>query len=294
MIIYVGRAPTVPIALTHRPFSLDEARRHGLTKHQLVGASWRRLGAGFYAWRGIADSPMLLLIAAERRLPGSAVFSGRTAAWLHGLDTLPCDPVEATLPPDSRIAHAAGIRVRRAKLDAGEITTRNGLRATTAARTLADIGRGFPIVDAVAALDAALHQKLLKLDRLKAWLESHRGFPGAARLQRAIELAEPATESVMETRLRLLLVLAGLPRPQAQISLFDEEGRFVGRPDLFYPRQRLGIEYDGSTHRQSLTVDNRRQNRLINAGYRLLRFSAADVLSTPDSLVSMVRHALHA
>lgn len=143
-------------------------------------------------------------------------------------------------------------------------------------------------------MDAALHQRLVKLGQLTAWLESHRGFPGTARLRRAIELAEPATESVMETRLRLLLVFAGLPRPRAQVSLYDDAGRFVGRPDLYYPQQRLAIEYDGSTHRMSLTADNRRQNRLINAGYRLLRFSAADVLSAPDSAVELVRQALHA
>jgi hypothetical protein len=40
-------------------------------------------------------------------------------------------------------------------------------------------------------------------------------------------------------------------------------------------------EYDGSIHRENLTGDNRRQNRMVNAGYRLLRFTAADVLSAP-------------
>ena len=41
-----------------------------------------------------------------------------------------------------------------------------------------------------------------------------------------------------------------------------------------------------------MTADHRRQNRLINTGYRLLRFTAADVLSTPDSIVLLVRQAL--
>src|SRR5689334_20526758 len=51
---------------------------------------------------------------------------------------------------------------------------------------------------------------------------------------------------------------------------------------------RLGIEYDGSTHRETMTADNRRQNRVINAGHRLLRFSAADVLSCLESVVLVV------
>jgi very-short-patch-repair endonuclease len=96
----------------------------------------------------------------------------------------------------------------------------------------------------------------------------------------------------METRLRLLLVLAGLPRPLAQISLCDEDGHFVGRPDFYYPPHRLALEYDGSGHRENLTGDNRRQNRMVDAGYRLLRFTAADVLSAPDSVVALVRRAL--
>lgn len=157
----------------NRPFSLEEARRHGLTKHHLAGASWQRIGPGFYAWHEIADDPMVVLIAARRRLLGSAAFSGRTAAWLHGLDMPPCDPIEVTLPPDSRVAHVAGISIRRAELRTHEVSTRRGLRVTSAVRTLADMARRSPITEAVVALDAALHQRLLKLDHLKVWLEAH-------------------------------------------------------------------------------------------------------------------------
>ena len=82
------------------------------------------------------------------------------------------------------------------------------------------------------------------------------------------------------------------PRPQAQVSLFDEAGHFLARPDFYYPLHRLALEYDGAYHRENLTGDNRRQNRLVDAGYRLLRFSAADVLSAPESIVALVRRAL--
>ncbi len=65
-----------------------------------------------------------------------------------------------------------------------------------------------------------------------------------------------------------------------------------GRPDLYYPSHRLGIEYDGGTHRTSLVEDNRRQNRLGNAGIRLLRFTSADYYNAPEAIVSQVRTAL--
>jgi very-short-patch-repair endonuclease len=169
---------------------------------------------------------------------------------------------------------------------------RHGQRATSVVRTLADLGRRLPLVEAVAALDMALHKRLLRSDDLCAWAWAHQAYPGMRRLRQAIELAEPATESVMETKLRLLLVMARLPRPQAQVSLHDRAGRFVGRPDFYYPLARLAVEYDGAHHRENLTGDNRRQNRLVDAGYRLLRFTAADVLSAPDSVVALVRRAL--
>ena len=61
---------------------------------------------------------------------------------------------------------------------------------------------------------------------------------------------------------------------------------------MLYRRQRLAIEYDGGTHRERMVEDNRRQNGLVGAGYRLLRFTAADVYGAPDTVSMQVRHAL--
>lgn len=55
---------------------------------------------------------------------------------------------------------------------------------------------------------------------------------------------------------------------------------------------RLELEYDGDTHRHGLAADDRRQNRFVNASYRLLRFTATDVLRTPNEVVAQVRAAL--
>ena len=96
----------------------------------------------------------------------------------------------------------------------------------------------------------------------------------------------------MESRLRLLLVLNGLPRPEVQVTLHDSFGRFLARPDLLYREQGLALEYDGGTHRDSIVDDNRRQNRLLTAGFRLLRFAAADLQRTPETVVALVRNEL--
>src|SRR6266851_5505176 len=133
---------------------------------------------------------------------------------------------------------------------------------------------------------------LVTVAELRDHVANHPGAAGIARLRRVADLSEPKAESAMETRLRLLLVIAGLPRPEAQVSIRDDQGRFLGRPDLLYRIERLAIEYDGGNHRHRLADDNRRQNGLIGAGVRVLRFTAADVYGAPDAVVNQVRHGL--
>lgn len=107
-----------------------------------------------------------------------------------------------------------------------------------------------------------------------------------------IELGAVGAESPMETRLRLLLVFNGLPCPELQKELLDENGRLMGRVDMYFPAARLVVEYDGEGHRDRLVEDNRRQNLLQNHGYQVLRFTAADLRSRPDAAVALVRSAL--
>jgi very-short-patch-repair endonuclease len=230
------------------------------------------------------------LMAVSRRMP-EAVFSGSTAGWLHGLDLPPVDPVQVTVP-NAHSSNRAGVRLRRAKLHPGDVVRLQGLPVTSALRTALDLGSRPPLVDAVVALDIALHRRLVSLSGLLSWIEANRGAKGIATLRRAIDLAEPAAESPMETRLRMLLVMARLPRPRVQVPLHDQQGRFLGRPDLYYPEHRLGLEYDGATHRDNLVEDNRRQNRLLNGGFRPLRFTAVDIYKAPDSVIEEVRCAM--
>ena len=267
-------------------FRLEAALESGITRAQLLGKRWRRLGPGVYASRAAVDDPLIRLRAAWLRLPDAAVFSGRTAAHLHGLDPQ-CNAIEATLPPASRISRRVGMTIRRRRLEPNEVVLRQGFRVTSPLRTVVDIITSAELVEAVVILDAALHKQLIRIEQIRP----RPGDRGVRTLRRAIDLAEPATESPMETRLRMVLVLARLPRPEVQVPLRGPSG-FAGRADLYYPERRLVIEYDGATHRDSLTADNRRQNRLVEGGYRVLRFTAADVYGQAPAVVASVRKAL--
>lgn len=233
--------------------------------------------------------PRVQLEAAWRRLPQEAVFSGLTAAWIHGLDLEPCDPIDVTIPKSKGITTRAGMVVRRSRLRTDEVVAREDFQITSVTRTLLDVSHRLALTDAVIVVDMALHAGLVNHTALQRSLATYSRTRGVKALRLVLGYAEPLTESPMETRLRMLLVLGGLPRPEAQVPLFDDSGRFLGRPDLYYSDARLAIEYDGVIHRDTLAEDNRRQNRLVAAGVRVLRFTAADIYNSRDSVVSLVR-----
>ena len=235
---------------------------------------------------------LAVLNARMRRFPADALFSGRTAAWLHGLDKTASGPIEVTLPVTSTTSHLARVRLTRSDFGPDEACEIRGLPATSAARTVADIARTGYTVDAVVTIEHALRSAFVEVGALEQWAECHPRHRGVAGLFRALALAEVRSESPMETRLRVLLIDAGLPRPCVQATVRDEHVGFVARPDLSYPDSKLAIEYDGATHRERIAADDRRQNRLTDAGYRVLRFTAADVLHRPASVVAEVRRAL--
>lgn len=275
----MGRAPRVPLELTERPFSLADARAAGLSWRSLQGKAWRRLATGLYVWNGLDAEPWQVLTAWQDVLPPEAVFAGATAAWIAGLEFNPTKPVEIVVPPNSGMRSRPGLSVRRCRIVPGEVVTVQRLRATSLPRTIHHLSLRLPAVEILVAMDAALRKKLAPA---KAF--------GGRKLQRLAAMAAPA-ESPMETRLRWLLIQRGLPRPEVQVDLGDDKTR-LGRVDLYYPSARLILEYDGGNHRDRLAEDNRRQNRLLSAGFRLLRFTAGDIYNEPDVVAAQVRSAL--
>ena len=120
--------------------------------------------------------------------------------------------------------------------------------------------------------------------------DRRRRWPGADRLAEVLRLADPRSESPMETRLRLLLHDAGVPAAVPQFEVRTELGRLVGRVDLGWPGLRLAVEYDGDQHRErdQFRRDVERLNALRMAGWTVLRLTADDVLRRPAATARMV------
>lgn len=282
----------VPEELKRGPFTVAEARAYGVTQKQLRSAAWRRIWRGWYRWVGCPMNEDVRLTAILAGLPPGSAFAGRTAARLLGLDVTDRGSPEVLVPRITGVAERVQANVSRARLEPEDITWREGVPVTAPLRTCFDLAGRLPLVEGVVVVDQALHKELFDLPAFAAYVGERDHVAGVVGARRTLEYAEPKTESPMETRLRMLLVNAGLPRPEAQVNLCDAAGRFAGRADFYYEQARLAIEYDGENHRDRLTNDNRRQNHLLETGVTLLRYTAPDLAERPDAIVAEVRSAL--
>jgi len=285
-------AAGVPKGAFTGPFTLDDARAAGLSRGALRGSAWRRIASRLYVPTSGPMDTWKLLKTWKRLLPTEAVFSARTAVWMHGLPLKVSDVVYVVTPPRTTI-HRAGVLARRCRLAESDVVTVKGLRATTLHRALADLCFYEQPVEVLVAIDMALHKRLTDRDKLLQFARTAVGIKRIRLFRLLAELGEPA-QSPMETRLRWLLREAGLPRPLVQVELYDDFGDLIGIADLYYPKHRLVIEYDGANHRDRLVSDDRRQNLLMREGYRILRFTAPDVFERPDFVANQVRGELAA
>lgn len=266
-----------------------------LTQRMLRGPGWRRLLRDVYVHASAELDHRTWCDAVALVLPPGAAIGGLSAAYLWGVDLLARDaPVTVVVPRADRMRPHTHLLVVRSALPDSDVTRFARLPVTTPLRTTFDVARRAARVDAVVAIDALLHRRVIKLDALCDYAAQHLGWPGRPRLNAALALAEPLAESPMETRLRLVIVDAGLPRPVAQHEVRDARGRFLARVDLSYQRWRIAIEYEGDHHRERATFrrDITRLNALREAGWLVLRFTADDVLREPARVVRLVRAAI--
>lgn len=285
-----GRASVPPHLLT-RPFTVSEAAAAGVTREVLRGTRfWTPIHA-VRASTALRDDHELRCRAVLLVVDGA--ISHSSAALLMRLP-LPAGAVTggvevtcARRPPRLR-----GVQGHVGELGTG-IRSLAALRVTSGARTWADLAPRLELDDLVVLGDAALRGGWCDVTAMSL-AASRPGRRGSRVMRSALELVEPRTDSPMETRLRLLVVRSGLPRPVAGRDVVVD-GQWLARPDLSYRHLQIAIEYDGDHHRtdrRQWQSDVARRRLLEDAGWLLIVVTADDVLRHPDALVERIRRAV--
>jgi hypothetical protein len=274
-------------------------------RRRVRNGQWLRLSRNSYTEHrdGPSDEPpweravrlhLLKLRMANERL-GDVVVSHQSAAVLHGLPTWGLDLARVHITRSAgRIRSGTTVAIHRSPVGPDEITETDGVRATSVERAITEVTCTTSYEVGVVLSDAALRRQLTTPDRLVAGVGRHRGWRGSPAAWAAARFAAGASESVGESRLRVLMANHGLPEPQLQVEIRDENGQLIGRVD-FLLGTRLIVEFDGALKygdtADAILAEKWREDRLRERGYQVIRVGWGD-LDRPTLTAARLRRGL--
>jgi hypothetical protein len=238
-------------------------------------------------------------------LPPGSVFCHVTALVLLGIDVpLGIDAtsdLHVLVPPGTTPPRRRGVVAHRGPVPAADdLRGRNGVPILAADAAWVQLGAHLTLREVMVLGDALTR-------RTRPWCSPAMlevrvaGLPartrGVRRLREAVALVRAGTDSCMESRLRWLIVRAGLPCPVVNTLVRGPQGEVVAMPDLAYPALKIAIEYDGDVHRTDKRTwrrDIARRQALEALGWRMITCTADDVLRTPDRTLTWIRAAIRA
>lgn len=293
-----------PVALRqHGAFNRDDALRAGWSSSSLQrmvsAGAFIRTARGVYSFPGHPSTPwhrasVALLVAGE-----GAALSHMSASAAWGLTTWPPRPhVSLAYPRRATVPDAQMHRSRA--LRGSDVVVRNGLRVTSVDRTLVDCAALLDRAALTTMVDEALRAGLTSGSRLKAHASLLRrsSVPGCKRVLEVLATRPHGAgshDSVLETQFLRLVEAAGLSDPEHNFPVRVGEARF--RIDFAWPELGLAVELDGARfhdheHRRDADLD--RQNRLVAAGWIVIRFRWAHVTRDREITVARLRDAMAA
>ena len=207
---------------------------------------------------------------------GDVVVSHQSAAVLHGLPQWGTDltKVHFTRPAAGRDRTGRAIRVHRSPVAADEVAFVDGLPVTSVERAILETTCTTSYEVGVVLSDAALRVGSTTPDKLAAVVRRHRHWPGSPAARAAVRFANGLSESVGESRLRVLMANHALPAPELQVEIRDDLGDLIGRVDFLLLGRQI-VEFDGaakySGNPDAVLAEKWREDRLREAGYGVTR-----------------------
>ncbi|WP_166678085.1 type IV toxin-antitoxin system AbiEi family antitoxin domain-containing protein [Kribbella kalugense] len=292
-------------------FSRAQALTCGYTprgiRDRVRSGRWLRIRHGQYAEAVDLSrlAPWELELARYRRLvyavmnamrPGSVAVSHQSSLLLHGLPLWGVDLSEVHLSRLDERRHSgpvADVRYHRGVLTSDDLTTIGGLASTALPRTIVESACTTSFEAAVIFLDAALRDGVDE-DDLRRLLRLTEFWPGSATARAALGFADGRSESVGESRMRVLMHNQGLPVPELQVVYRDRDG-IIARVDFDFSDYNTVVEFDGKlkyagASSDVLVQEKIREDRLRAIGLEVVRTMWPD-LDRPAHTAGGIRAA---
>jgi very-short-patch-repair endonuclease len=278
-----------PIVLTRA-----KARAMGIPLSDLLGPGFTRLFHDTYIGTGQMITLRLRARTIMKRLPTAKHVSHHTAVRLWGAVAPDSAEIHVSMPSRETRCRRAGVAAHLGNASA-QTTICDGLRVSTPVQAFLDLASiGVNLVDLVIAGDSLVKANDLDPQQFVATAAEYQGR-NARRARRAASLVRAGVDSPMETRVRLLIVLAGLPEPKVNMIVRIADGKWRWRFDLCYPECKLIIEYDGHQHAydaEQWSNDLERREGLDQEGWRILIVISDGIYADPLRTLHRVRTAL--
>ncbi len=271
------------------PFVGSEAIANGILTGSQLCTGYTRLFRDVYVIRDVQVTAALRAKAGWLWTKRQGLVAGFSAAAMHGSQWVD-DTMTVELIHGNR-HRLPGLLARGDRIEEDEIAIIDGVPVTTPTRTVLDLGCWYPTTSAVAAIDSLARVTEIKTADVELLAQRYPGRRGIVRARRAITLFDAGAQSPKETWLRLVLINAGLPRPQTQIPVLDETGSAIAYLDMGWEDIKVAAEYDGEQHRTDryqYNWDVRRSEILHRLGWTVIRVVAGD---RPAEIVRRVKSA---
>jgi very-short-patch-repair endonuclease len=227
----------------------------------------------------------------------NCVVSHETAAALHGLTYVAGRRLHVQSP---RLLQRANIVAHRTRFLSSPTVAVKGIPVTSVTRTLIDLSASLPTRSLEKLLDEAIRQGMTDIDRVKGVLRrsgvKRRGKRTLRQLIRSRDSNDEKTDSESEDELIRLIRSRKMPLPVLHYNVFHEDG-WLGEVDFAYPRERIAIEVHGYRVHSLKRVwenDQRRENELVRAGWKLLKATSLQLHQDPESFLEVLRSLLEA
>jgi len=281
----VARRQLLALGVSGRQIDLRE--RRGLLHRQYRGV---------YAVGHEQLRPEGRRLAAVLACGPDAVLSHRSASTHWRVRAYALSKIEVTVPRGHN-GRVAGIRIRRRRLAAADVTVHDGVPVTTVARTLLDLASEARGNELAGAVDEA--HRLGLYDQKAVDAQLGQGRAGTAAFRALLAERHPERErakSTLETLGIDLFGASGLPRPEINVW-FPALGDDGGEVDLLWREERVVVEMDGwdfHRFRRQFEDDRRKSVELLALGYVVLRFTWRQTVERPEWVVANVRVQLEA
>jgi hypothetical protein len=198
------------------PFSRADARAAGLAEHLLRTPAYQRLFHDTHLCSSVSVTTEMRAAATISRTGPGAYASHHTAAELWGIPV----PIDGLVHvPTAKLEgrnRRRGVLTHQPLTVRGAVTVRHGVRLSQPAQVFCELAAaGVGLVYLVVAGDAMVKKGLATLEALTRSVDGMTGA-GVRVARRAVGYVRGGVDSAMESRLRMLLVLAGFPEPEAR------------------------------------------------------------------------------